>query len=143
MNKLSKIVAFLPIAASGYWLLTRPLTSSAAQESAVVLFASYRSGAGGASWLTFRADSTYQFIAAGLLSETVTTGRYTRTDSIILLDRLPKAGLLKSKRLLVRYLPTHDAGHTRNLVWQTIASGKADSTLIVFTGYPYQERPIK
>lgn len=105
----------------------------------MVLFASYRSGAGGASWLTFRADSTYQFTDANLASETVTSGHYTLTDSMIMLDRLPATGLLKSNKLLVRYIPNHDSVHTGNIVWQTTKSGRADSTLVVFTGYPYRD----
>jgi hypothetical protein len=138
MKKLSKVIAFLAIAAGSYWLLKRQMNSSSAKKSPVILFASYDSGVGG-SWLTFRADSTYQFTEAGFLSDTVTTGHYTRTDSVILVDRIPKTSLLKSKRLLVRYLPLHDSLHTGNMVWQTDKSGKVDSTLVVFTGYPYHD----
>jgi len=138
MKKLSQVIAFLAITAGSYWLLKRQMNSSSAKESPVILFASYDSGVGG-NWLTFRADSTYQFTEAGFFSDTVTTGCYTRTDSLILLDRLPKTSLLKSKKLLVRYLPLHDSLHTGNMVWQTGKSGKADSMLVVFTGYPYHD----
>jgi hypothetical protein len=117
MKKLSKVIAFLAIAAGSYWLLKRQMNSSSAKK----------------------ADSTYQFTEAGFLSDTVTTGHYTRTDSVILVDRIPKTSLLKSKRLLVRYLPLHDSLHTGNMVWQTDKSGKVDSTLVVFTGYPYHD----
>jgi hypothetical protein len=139
MNKLSRILFFIIVSASGYWLISCHVDSSEVKESPVVLFASYRSGAGGASWLTFRADSTYQFTDANLASETVTSGRYILTDSMIMLNRLPTVGLLKSKQLLVRYIPNHDSAHTGKMVWQTTKSGKADSTLVVFTGYPYRD----
>ncbi|RZK34913.1 MAG: hypothetical protein EOO61_12795 [Hymenobacter sp.] len=139
MNKLSKAFAFIIISTCAYCLISCHIDSSAAKESPVVLFASYSSGAGGGSWLTFRADSTYQFTDANLVSETVTSGRYTLTDSIITLDRLPTTGLLKSNKLLVRYIPNHDSAHTGNMVWQTTKLGKADSTLVAFTGYPYRD----
>jgi hypothetical protein len=139
MSKLSKTFGFVNISTFAYCLISCHVDSSAVKESPVVLFASYRSGAGGASWLTFRADSTYQFTAANLASETVTSGRYTLADSIIMLDRLPATGLLKSNKLLVRYIPNHDSAHTGNMVWQTTKLGKADSTLVVFTGYPYRD----
>ena len=139
MKKLSKTFGFITTYIFACCLISCHVDSSAVKESPVVLFASYRSGAGGASWLTFRADSTYQFTDANLASETVTSGRYTLTDSIIVLDRLPKAGLLKSNKLLVQYIPNHDSANTGNMVWQTTKSGKADSTLVVFTGYPYHD----
>ena len=100
--------------------------------SPVVLFASYDSGVGGTR-LEFRADGTYRYENAAFVSEDVVTGRYTRTDSLIRLDRLPKTGMLKRHTLLVRPSPATETGYG---IWQVGATGLVDSSLAVFTIFP-------
>lgn len=134
MNKLVKPVTFLTVAFLLYWLLNRYTSMSPAKASPVILFASYDSGVAG-SWLELCADGTYQYTSAAFTSETVTAGRYTLSDSVILLSRLPEKGLLKSAKLLVRYSPKHAPEYTGKTVWQTNKAGKVDSSLVVFTVY--------
>ena len=97
--------------------------------SPVLLFASYESGVNG-TLLKFHADSTFAAENMGFGSSDVLTGRYTRTDSLICLDRLPKTGVLKRTTLLVRPSPATETGQG---IWQVGPAGRVDSTLAVFT----------
>ena len=100
--------------------------------SPIVLFASYHSGVAG-TMLVFRADGTFCYENSAFIASDVVTGHYTRTDSLIRLDRLPKTGLLQRQTLVVRPAPATETGHG---VWQVAPSGRVDSTLVVFTIFP-------
>jgi hypothetical protein len=103
-----------------------------APASPVLLFASYDSGVNGTR-LQFRADGTCEYENAGFGPSDVVTGRYTKNDSLIRLDRLPKTGMLKRTTLLVRPSPYTETGQG---IWQVKPTGHVDSTLAVFTIYP-------
>ncbi|HEX8656743.1 MAG TPA: hypothetical protein VF690_04385 [Hymenobacter sp.] len=94
--------------------------------SPVVLQASVDSVAGNGEWLTLRADGTFDHTSAGLFSETITHGRYTRTDRLIQLDRLPEEGALQRKTLRVSASPAFETGKG---LWQVGSTGRIDSTL--------------
>jgi hypothetical protein len=94
--------------------------------SPVVLQASVDSVAGHGEWLALRADGSFDHTSAGLLSETVTRGSYTRTGSFIYLDRLPEGGALQRKTLLLEASPAFDTGKG---LWQVEPTGRIDSTL--------------
>ena len=100
--------------------------------SPIVLFASYDSGVGG-TMLVFRADGTFCYENSAFIASDVVTGHYTRTDSLIRLDRLPKTGLLQCQTLMVCPAPASETGRG---VWQVASSGRVDSTLVVFTIFP-------
>jgi hypothetical protein len=109
-----------------------------APASPVLLFASYDSGVNG-TLLKFRLDSTFQYENLGFYGSTdVVIGRYTRIDSIIRLDRLPKTGMLKRTTLLVRPSPFTETGQG---IWQVGPTDHVDSTLAVFTIFPLA--PVK
>ena len=103
-----------------------------APTSPIVLFASCNSGVAG-TMLVFRADGTFRYENSAFIASDVVTGHYTRTDSLIRLDRLPKTGLLKRPTLLVRPAPFTETGRG---VWQVGLTGRVDSTLVVFTIFP-------
>jgi hypothetical protein len=103
-----------------------------APVSPVLLFASYDSGVNG-TLLKFHADSTFQYENLSFGPADVVTGRYTRTNGLIQLDRLPKTGMLKRKTLLVRPSPATETGQG---IWQVGPTGRVDSTLAVFTIFP-------
>ncbi|SFQ82651.1 hypothetical protein [Hymenobacter arizonensis] len=105
-----------------------------APTSPIVLFASYDSGVAG-TMLVFQADGTFRYENSAFIATDVVTGHYTRTDSLIRLDRLPKTGLLKRQTLLVRPSPFTETGHG---IWQVGPTGRVDSTLVVFTIFPAQ-----
>ncbi|WBO86706.1 hypothetical protein [Hymenobacter yonginensis] len=136
MNKFFSVfiwfIGLSSLAFVGYALL-RYLVPEA-PPSSVVLFASYKSGVSG-TMLEFRANGTFRYESAAFLSSDVVTGHYTRTDSLIRLDQLPKTGLLKSLSLLVRYSPKHDALHTGKSLWQLNQAGRVDSSCVHFTVY--------
>ena len=94
--------------------------------SPVVLQASVDSVAGNAEWLALRANGTFDHTTAGLFSETITHGRYTQTDSLIHLDRLPEGGALKRKTLRVGAPPAFNTGKG---LWQVGPTGRIDSSL--------------
>ena len=94
--------------------------------SPVVLQASFDSVVGNAEWLALRANGTFDHTSAGLFSETITHGRYTRTDSLIYLDRLPEFGTLKRKTLRIGGPPAFDTGKG---LWQVGPTGRIDSSL--------------
>lgn len=94
--------------------------------SPVVLFASYHPVAGNGDWLELRADGTFDYTSAGLFSEDITHGHYTRKDSLIQLDRLPKSGVLQRKTLQMQ---TSSAFETGEGIWQVGPMGRVDSTL--------------
>ncbi|MBF9239271.1 hypothetical protein I2I05_17905 [Hymenobacter sp. BT683] len=94
--------------------------------SSVVLQASVDSVAGTAEWLELRANGTFDHTSAGLFSETITHGRYTRTDGLIHLDRLPEGGTLKRKTLRVE---ASSAFATGKGLWQVGPTGRIDSAL--------------
>ena len=94
--------------------------------SPVVLQVSVDSVAGNGEWLALRADGTFDHASAGMFSETITHGRYTRTDSLIQLDRMPEFGALKRKTLRVGAPPAFE---TRKGLWQVGPTGRIDSTL--------------
>lgn len=94
--------------------------------SPVVLQASFDSVAGNVEWLELRADGSFDHTSAGLLSETVTSGRYTQTDSFIYLDRLPEGGVLQCKTLRVEASSVFDTGKG---LWQVGPTDRIDSTL--------------
>lgn len=100
--------------------------------SPVLLFASYESGVNG-TLLKFQADGSFRYENLGFGPTDVVTGRYTRTDSLIRLDRLPKTGMLKRNTLLVRPSPFTETGQG---IWQVGPTGRVDSTLAVFTIFP-------
>ena len=85
--------------------------------------------------LEFRADGTFRYQNAAFLASDVVIGHYTRTDSLIRLDQLPKTGYLNSPSLLVRYSPKHDALYTGKSVWQLNQAGRVDSSWVHFTVY--------
>lgn len=105
--------------------------------SPVILFASYDSGVNG-TVLKFQVDGTFQYENLGFGPSDVVTGHYTRTDSLIRLDRLPKTGMLKRNTLLVRPSPYTETGQG---IWQVGPTGHVDSTLAVFTIFPLA--PVK
>ena len=94
--------------------------------SPVVLQASVDSVAGNAEWLELRANGTFDHTSAGMFSETITHGRYSRTGSLIHLDRLPKEGVLERKTLRVE---ASSAFATGKGLWQVEPTGRIDSTL--------------
>lgn len=94
--------------------------------SPVVLFASFHPVAGSGDWLELRANGTFNYTSAGLFSETITHGRYTRTNGLIRLDRLPKDGALLRHTLLVSTSPDFETGKG---IWQVGPTGRIDSTL--------------
>jgi len=94
--------------------------------SPVVLQASVDSVAGNAEWLALRANGTFDHTRAGMFSETITHGRYTRAGSLIHLDRLPEEGALARKTLRV---VTSAAFPTGKGLWQVDPTGRIDSTL--------------
>jgi hypothetical protein len=94
--------------------------------SPVVLQASVDSVAGNAEWLALRADGTFDHTSAGLFAETITHGRYSRTDSLIHLDRLPEFGALKRKTLRVGAPAAFGSGRG---LWQVGPTGRIDSSL--------------
>ena len=98
----------------------------------IVLFASYDSGVGGTT-LVFRVDGTFRYENAAFVESDMVTGHYTRTESLIRLDRLPKTGLLQRQTLVVRPAPASETGHG---LWQAAPSGRVDSTLVLFTIFP-------
>ena len=134
MNKFFRISALLvgvaALALFGYAFFRYLVPEAPA--SPVLLFASYESGVNG-TLLKFRLDSTFQYENLGFGPTDVVTGRYTRTDSLIRLDRLPKTGMLKRNTLLVRPSPFTETGQG---IWQVGPTGRVDSTLAVFTIFP-------
>ena len=94
--------------------------------SPVVLQASVDSVVGSAEWLALRANGTFDHTSAGLFSETITRGRYTRTGRLIHLDRLPELGALKRKTLRVGGPPAFYSGKG---LWQVGPTGRIDSSL--------------
>ncbi|WP_223654319.1 hypothetical protein [Hymenobacter psoromatis] len=94
--------------------------------SPVVLQASTDSVAGYGEWLELRADGTFDYTSAGLFSEDIIRGRYTRTDSLIQLDQLPEGGAVKRKTLRVSTSPAFETGKG---IWQVGPTGRIDSTL--------------
>ena len=134
MNKFFLVSALLvgvaTLALFGYALFRYLVPEAPA--SPVLLFASYESGVNG-TLLTFRRDSTFEYEKLGFDGSEVVTGRYTRTDGLIRLDRLPKTGMLKRNTLLVRPSPFTETGQG---VWQVGPTGRVDSTLAVFTIFP-------
>lgn len=135
MNKFFLISALLVGAATlalfGYALFRHLVPE--APDSPVLLFASYESGVNG-TLLKFRLDSAFQYENLGFGATDVVTGRYTRTDSLIRLDRLPKTGMLKRHTLLIRPSPYTETGQG---IWQIGPTDRVDSTLAVFTIFPY------
>lgn len=134
MHKFLLISALLVGVAALAWFsyfLFRYLVPEA-PASPVLLFASYESGVNG-TLLKFRRDSTFQYENLGFGGSDIVTGRYTRTDSLIRLDRLPKTGMLKCNTLLVRPAPFTEKGQG---IWQVGPTGRVDSTLAVFTVFP-------
>ena len=98
--------------------------------SPVSLQASVDSVVGNAEWPALRADGTFDNTSAGMFSETITRGRYTRTDSLICLDRLPEEGGLKRKKLRVGGPPAFETGFEKGKgLWQVGPTGRIDSTL--------------
>ncbi|WBA44207.1 hypothetical protein [Hymenobacter canadensis] len=134
MNKFFLVSVLLigvaALALFGYALFRYPVPEAPA--SPVLLFASYESGVNG-TLLKFRLDSTFQYENLGFGGSDVVTGRYTRIDSLIRLDRLPKTGMLKRNTLLVRLSPFTETGQG---IWQVGPMGRVDSTLAVFTVFP-------
>jgi hypothetical protein len=134
MNKFFLVSALLlgvaALALFGYALFRYLVPEAPA--SPVLLFASYESGVNG-TLLKFRLDSTFQYENLGFGGSDVVTGRYTRIDSLIRLDRLPKTGMLKRNTLLVRPSPFTETGQG---IWQVGPMGRVDSTLAVFTVFP-------
>ena len=94
--------------------------------SPVVLQASVDSVAGNAEWVALRANGTFDHTSAGMFSETITHGRYTRTGSLIHLDRLPEEGALERRTLRVE---ASSAFATGKGLWQVEPTGRIDSTL--------------
>ena len=94
--------------------------------SPVVLQASFDTVAGYGEWLALRANGTFDHTTAGMFSETITRGRYTRTGSIIHLDRLPEEGALERRTLRVEASPAFTTGKG---LWQVGPTGRIDSTL--------------
>ena len=92
----------------------------------VVLQASVDSVVGNAEWLALRANGTFDHTSAGLFSETITRGRYTRTGRLIHLDQLPELGALKRKTLRVGGPPAFATGKG---LWQVGPTGRIDSSL--------------
>lgn len=134
MNKFFSVSAWLVGVAALAWFggaLFRYLVPEA-PTSPVLLFASYKSGVNG-TLLKFQADGTFRYEDLGFGPTDVVTGRYTRTDSLIRLDRLPKTGMLKRNTLLVRSSPFTETGQG---IWQVGPTGRVDSTLAVFTIFP-------
>jgi hypothetical protein len=105
-----------------------------APSSPVVLFASYESGVNG-TLLKFHTNGTFEYENMGFAGSDIVAGYYTRTDSLIRLDRLPQTGLLKRATLLVRSAPFTETGQG---IWQLGATGRVDSTLVVFTIFPFK-----
>lgn len=134
MNKFFLISALLvglaALAWFGYALFGYLVPTALA--SPVTLFASYDSGVNG-TLLNFHADGTFRYESLGFGSTDEATGHYTRTDSLIRLDRLPKTGMLKRLTLLVRPSPHTETGQG---IWQFEPSGRVDSALAVFTVFP-------
>ena len=95
--------------------------------SPVVLQASVDSVAGNAEWLKLRANGTFDPTSAGMFSETITHGRYTRTGSLVHLDKLPEMGALKRKTLRVGGPPAFNTGKG---LWQVGPTGRIDSSLV-------------
>jgi hypothetical protein len=91
-----------------------------APTSPIVLFASYDSGVAG-TLLIFRADGTFRYENSAFIATDVVTGHYTRIDSLIRLDRLPKTGLLQRHTLVVRPCPFTETGHG---IWQVGLTGR-------------------
>lgn len=114
----------------GYALFRYPVPE--ATTSPVILFASHESGVNG-TLLKFQVDGTFQYENMGFGPSDVVTGRYTRTDRFIRLDRLPKTGMLKRNTLIVRPSPFTETGQG---IWQVGPTGHVDSTLAVFTIFP-------
>ncbi|MCR5890961.1 hypothetical protein LRS06_24875 [Hymenobacter sp. J193] len=94
--------------------------------SAVILHAACDSVAGNGEWLELRADGTFDHTSAGLFSQTITHGRYTRTDSLLHLDRLPEFGSLQRKTLRISASSLFETGKG---LWQVGPTGEIDSTL--------------
>ena len=94
--------------------------------SPVVLQASFDTVAGYGEWLALRANGTFDHTTAGMFSETITHGQYTRTDSLIQLDRLPEDGVLERKTLRVSASPVFETGRG---IWQVGPTGRIDSSL--------------
>ena len=94
--------------------------------SPVVLQASFDTVAGYGEWLALRANGTVDHTTAGMFSETITHGRYTRTGSLIHLDRLPEEGALERRTLRVE---ASSAFATGKGLWQVEPTGRIDSTL--------------
>ena len=94
--------------------------------SPVILQASFDTVAGYGEWLALRANGTFDHTTAGMFSETITHGRYTRTGSLIHLDRLPQEGALERKTLQVE---ASSAFATGKGLWQVEPTGRIDSTL--------------
>lgn len=95
--------------------------------SPVVLQASVDSVAGNAEWVALRANGTFDHTSAGMFSETITHGRYTRTGSLIHLDKLPEMGALKRKTLRVGGPAAFNTGKG---LWQVGPTGRIDSSLV-------------
>lgn len=113
------------------WLHYR---ASQAPSSPVVLFASYESGVNG-TLLKFHKNGMFEYENMGFAGSDIVTGHYVRTDSLIRLDRLPQSSLLKRATLLVHPAPFTETGQG---IWQLGATGRVDSTLVVFTIFPFQ-----
>jgi hypothetical protein len=97
--------------------------------SPVVLQASTDAVAGYGEWLELRADGTFDHTSAGLFSQDITRGRYTRTGNLICLDQLPAIRAVKRKTLRVSTSPAFETGKG---IWQVGPTGRIDPTLSRF-----------